>query len=394
MAVHVFTGPTLHPGDPALADSRFVPRPPIGHGDLLRPGITPDDTVLIIDGVFHHAPAVRHKEIIWTLSRGVRVLGAASIGALRAAELANCGMVGVGEIYTAYATGELAGDDEVAVAQAAAPDLSAYSWPLVNVRKVLRLAVSEGVIDPEASDLILAELKKVFYAHRSLRVLLSTGRNCGAPAFGWWLKDRLHDDPYFGDVKRADAVLALETALNLDRAPSAAPPTGLVWNTRCFRRWHNEFTATQMDGFVLKTRHRVAYQQIFDPDFKSLWHRFLRRAEAQRLAPALACVAVRPDLDLAHRATVDLLLRHETRADRAAIMRCLRSNEERTRTHPGFFPEAIRGEIARTVLSAVWSVSGKLLEGESWERGFQGEREAVDAVKPFVLGILRNREQV
>ena len=43
--------------------------------------------ILIIDGVFQSEPAVRHKEILWALSLGVPVVGAASMGALRAAEL-------------------------------------------------------------------------------------------------------------------------------------------------------------------------------------------------------------------------------------------------------------------------------------------------------------------
>ena len=42
---------------------------------------------LIIDGSFQSQPAVRHKEILWALSRGIPVIGAASMGALRAAEL-------------------------------------------------------------------------------------------------------------------------------------------------------------------------------------------------------------------------------------------------------------------------------------------------------------------
>ncbi|MBP5873147.1 hypothetical protein F3K24_43140, partial [Streptomyces sp. LBUM 1485] len=49
------------------------------------------DTAVIIDGLYHQAPALRHKEIIAAMARGVRVIGAASIGALRAAELAPFG---------------------------------------------------------------------------------------------------------------------------------------------------------------------------------------------------------------------------------------------------------------------------------------------------------------
>ena len=43
------------------------------------------DVVGVIDGAFLSGPAVWHREIIWALSQGVQVLGAASMGALRAA---------------------------------------------------------------------------------------------------------------------------------------------------------------------------------------------------------------------------------------------------------------------------------------------------------------------
>ena len=77
----------------------------------------------IIDGYFQWAPAVWHKEILWAIQQGVHVFGAASMGALRAAELAPFGMRGVGRIFEAYRDGVLPGsgdepfedDDEVAV---------------------------------------------------------------------------------------------------------------------------------------------------------------------------------------------------------------------------------------------------------------------------------------
>ena len=65
--------------------------------------------------MFERALPVWHKEILWALARGVHVFGAASMGALRAAELHAFGMVGVGRIFAAYRDGELEADDEVAV---------------------------------------------------------------------------------------------------------------------------------------------------------------------------------------------------------------------------------------------------------------------------------------
>ena len=61
----------------------------------------------VIDGYFEVVPTVWHKEILWAMSQGIHVYGAASIGALRAAELAEFGMNGVGQIYQQYRSGEL-----------------------------------------------------------------------------------------------------------------------------------------------------------------------------------------------------------------------------------------------------------------------------------------------
>ncbi|MFG2439695.1 TfuA-like protein [Streptomyces sp. NPDC048508] len=112
---HVYVGPTLEKSVPEFAEPGMRVCPPARHGDLIADALRDGDTVVLIDGVYHQAPALRHKEILAAMGRGVRVIGAASIGALRAAELAPFGMLGVGAVYTAYAQGKITGDDEVAV---------------------------------------------------------------------------------------------------------------------------------------------------------------------------------------------------------------------------------------------------------------------------------------
>ena len=119
-ATIVFLGPTL-----PLAEARaLLPaaqfRPPVAMGDvyrLVRPAARrPPARIAIIDGLFEQVPAVWHKEMLYAMERGVEVSGAASMGALRAAELHPFGMIGVGPIFTAYRAGRLEDDDEVAVA--------------------------------------------------------------------------------------------------------------------------------------------------------------------------------------------------------------------------------------------------------------------------------------
>ena len=66
---------------------------------------------------------------------GVRVVGASSMGALRAAELDRFGMEGVGEVYAYYRDGWLTADADVALVHRDADDgLPPLTWPLVNVR--------------------------------------------------------------------------------------------------------------------------------------------------------------------------------------------------------------------------------------------------------------------
>src|ERR1700722_16706518 len=110
----VFLGPTL-PVDEASQELDAIYLPPVSQGDVYRAARKRVSVIGIVDGYFDRVPAVWHKEILWAMAQGVSVFGAASMGALRAAELAEFGMQGVGWIFEAYRTGELEDDDEVAV---------------------------------------------------------------------------------------------------------------------------------------------------------------------------------------------------------------------------------------------------------------------------------------
>ncbi|MFE3582884.1 TfuA-like protein [Streptomyces vinaceus] len=165
--IYVFVGPTLAKTEPQLAVPGVRVRPPARHGDLFDSALRSGDTVVLVDGVYHQALALRHKEILAAMGRGVSVIGAASIGALRAAELAPFGMLGVGTIYTSYVRGEIDGDDEVAVGQAPDGQWDALTWPLVNLRQVLHLAQAAHVLDEERAAQLLEALRAVYYPQRT-----------------------------------------------------------------------------------------------------------------------------------------------------------------------------------------------------------------------------------
>ncbi len=87
MTAIVFVGPTLRPEEIEEAGD-FIALPPVAQGDVYRAALRRPRAIGIIDGFFSGAASVWHKEILWAMSEGVPVFGAASMGALRAAEAA------------------------------------------------------------------------------------------------------------------------------------------------------------------------------------------------------------------------------------------------------------------------------------------------------------------
>src|ERR1700729_3251607 len=98
MMTFIFVGPTL-PADEIARTQGFVFLPPVAQGDLYRAARLRPRAIGVIDGFFSGAPSVWHKEILWAMSEGVPVFGAASMGALRAAELHEFGMRGIGRSF-------------------------------------------------------------------------------------------------------------------------------------------------------------------------------------------------------------------------------------------------------------------------------------------------------
>jgi hypothetical protein len=234
MTLYVFTGPTLsvEEGKKEL-DAVFLP--PAAQGDVYRAALERPAAIAIVDGYFERIPSVSHKEVLWAMSQGVHVFGAASMGALRAAELAPFGMEGVGAIYEAYARGELEGDDEVAVAHASAEDgYRPTSEALVNVRATLRAAEQAGAITVDARGAFERVAKGLFYPDRCYPILLSCAAKEGvAPAVIEALQIFLREGRV--NQKRLDA-LALLRALR-ERFAGPVAPKRVDWHFEATDAW-------------------------------------------------------------------------------------------------------------------------------------------------------------
>lgn len=234
MNIVVFLGPSLPVADArAILDAQYLPPAKMGDVYAVVEREQPD-AIGIVDGYFDSVPSVWHKEILVALSRGVRVVGASSMGALRAAELSIYGMEGVGWVFDAYRSGVLEDDDEVAIAHASAD--KAYrnlSEAMVNLRVGLTRACERGVIRADTRDTLVALGKACFYPERSWGRLLRDGANSGLDAEELSRLDAFvkTERP---DIKREDARLLLERLAR--QSPGAAfepapelPPT-IFWD--------------------------------------------------------------------------------------------------------------------------------------------------------------------
>lgn len=196
----VFLGPSLDlTAARALLNAEY--RPPARRGDLLKAAEEGARTIVLIDGVFFQDCSVGHREVLAAIKLGTTVIGASSMGALRASELDTFGMIGIGEVYRLYRDGIVVSDDEVALIY----DPETYlhlSEPLVNIRHNLDLAVNAGVLTRDAATEILARGQRMYFPDRTY-ASVTAGSGEAGEAFLSFVRTNGEDR------KRLDAIEAL-----------------------------------------------------------------------------------------------------------------------------------------------------------------------------------------
>jgi len=219
----LFIGPTLRREEVAAA-CNAVCLPPVAQGDVYRAAQRGPRAIGIVDGYFCGAPAVWHKEILWALSQGIHVFGSASMGALRAAELHDFGMRGVGRIFEAFRDGILEDDDEVAVVHGPAEiGYLAASEAMVNIRATLARAEADGILTASSRRALESFGKSLYFPQRCWSTLLEGKAIDGvAEAELSALQDWLPHGRV--DQKREDALEMLQ-AMQESLARPDPPPT-------------------------------------------------------------------------------------------------------------------------------------------------------------------------
>ncbi len=218
----VFLGPTLPLSEAAqVLDAIYLQ--PAAQGDILlaahafRPR-----AMILIDGQFEDRPAVRHKEILWAMAQGIVIIGAASMGALRAAELNEFGMIGVGVIYRWYRRWRLAPDDAVAVLSGP-PELGflPLTDALVDLQRTFANLARRNFLTAAERDLLTTMARNTNFRERRLEAILHTA--------GWQkegLKELRKD---IVGQKKLDALLALRSARTLLRQGNAGHRASDAW---------------------------------------------------------------------------------------------------------------------------------------------------------------------
>jgi len=325
-ATAVFLGPSLHRAEAqTILDADF--RPPVRQGDIYRlvkqDGI---EAIAVIDGYFQEVPSVWHKEILWALDQGIPVYGAASMGALRAAELERYGMIGVGKVYEAYSSGIYApysdetfeDDDEVAVihgpAELAYP---ALSDAMVDLRETFARAACDDVIDVTLRDALVAAFKRRFYRERSLAVLpevlsaLDVAPQTAKALQNWLPAGRVFQ-------KQADACALLE------HLAAGAPALPERRDRFVFERttlWA-QFVEQSAGGVLPTTDEQKVLEELrLDPAL----HEKLREAAVLRLCLDAVEPAIPPDA-AARRAALDRLRRRHGLWSRETLERWAEEN--------------------------------------------------------------------
>ena len=205
--------------------------PPAAWGDIARAVDDGATAIGLVDGFFESTRTVWHKEILHTISQGVRIAGASSMGALRAYECHPFGMLGIGKVFAMYQSGKLTDDSDVALIHGPAEmDYMALSEPRVNVLLTLEAMHACKRISLAELRCLSAVTHRIYYAELNMQSVLNhlpdADRRRSAHLFAWAQTHKI-------DQKRADA---LELASWL-RAPDKDERQPAKWDFSNSSQW-------------------------------------------------------------------------------------------------------------------------------------------------------------
>jgi len=230
-------------------------RPPAKQGDVLSDAVEiQPDRILLIDGEFSQNLSVWHKELVFALSKDIKVYGASSMGALRAADLWRQGMIGGGLIYEAYKSGKTEDDSEVALLYHCDPKgvYHPATVPLVNVRFTLWRYAEMLAMSTDHQEAVLGAAKAIHFTLRGEMSLLAAwipilGENTAA-----FLVNNLVDQKYL------DAEWLLTNYQSLQPDPASIQPSEASLSKFFWAQYDRDRRVT-VSGTRMEQQHIEAY---------------------------------------------------------------------------------------------------------------------------------------
>lgn len=342
----VFLGPSL-PLEEAQGLLKAEYRPPVQQGDVYRAVQAKPRVIGIVDGYFESVPAVWHKEVLWAMTQGIHVFGSASMGALRAAELDQFGMEGVGAIYEAYRDGLIEDDDEVAIRHASQEfEFRPLSESMVNIRATTARAVAEYVLTRRTADKLDAIAKELFYPSRVYVTVLQLARDARLPedelnAFERWLPSGRVNQ------KRDDAVAML--TMMRDRLCTGLPPKRVQFEFEYTSLWDKAIRSSEMMSPLDGDQRTLASEFIEESRIEGLYLREYRLALARSLALGEAFSQDVIVTDTLREELLSAFCRRCNLSDSSQLVQWMQNNDLTTAELQRFIDDEVRLEWTRRI---------------------------------------------
>jgi len=289
----IYLGPSLPIQEAQkIIDATFLPPAELGDITGIVSQFKPK-VIALIDGVFLTKPSVWHKEVLFALSQGIHVYGASSMGAIRASELSQFGMGGVGKIYQKFASGEFLDDDEVAlIHECYDGEFRPLTEPMVNVRETLLQAKLDGIIDDSQLEKLLKLAKEIYFVERTRSAIFTKAVEEGIISNTLEIQNYFKD--HYVDIKRQDTIELLNLLKDL---PSDLEPFQCDFELSSTRLLQTlmvrEASLTKGDTKITKGEV-LNYHALHDSDFGNINFSAINRGLAMILA-AFLDVKVTPE---------------------------------------------------------------------------------------------------
>ncbi|MDD3985790.1 MAG: TfuA-like protein, partial [Methanobacterium sp.] len=148
--------------------------------------------------------------IMEAIKKKIIVVGGASMGALRASELDDFGMIGIGRVYHDYRSGIIASDDDVAVV-INPHTYEQLSEAFININYTFKAAMAQEIINKSEFKTLIKTAKSIYYPKRNYNKILQEAniKDERKKALQKFLKDNTID------IKKEDAINVLKFVKNL-----------------------------------------------------------------------------------------------------------------------------------------------------------------------------------